>query len=215
MFQQVHQKRGFIIDSSLALYLPLWKGDGVSLMSEDAYGHICTVTGALWRPDGRYCDGVDDRIAATMTPPPGAMSLGGWVNVQNGASGAFLCLRNDDSVHTLRIEGTIEYKVAANNSRRWSYDARNAGWVFLLLTIPGNGQTDTNSAILYANAIEQTVISTTAVDTPSARNSFQIASESTGAYYLNCIAGDVFIFNRVLAPQEVLYLYQATKWRYR
>ena len=39
---------GFIFDPSLVLYLSLWKLDGDSFMSKDAYGHLCTVTGALY-----------------------------------------------------------------------------------------------------------------------------------------------------------------------
>ena len=52
----------FIFDPYLVLYLPLYELDGASFMSKDAYGHLCTVIGALWRPNGRYFDGIDDRI---------------------------------------------------------------------------------------------------------------------------------------------------------
>lgn len=59
----------FVRDPSLVLYLPLFQMDGASLMSQDAYGHSCSVTGALWRPAGRLFDGVDDQIlkAASLT----------------------------------------------------------------------------------------------------------------------------------------------------
>lgn len=56
-------ERDFILDPSCILYLPLWKKDGAQFMSDDMYGHLCTVTGALWTPQGRYFDGVDDKIA--------------------------------------------------------------------------------------------------------------------------------------------------------
>ena len=52
----------FIFDPSLVLYLPLHQRDGSSFMSKDAYGHVCTVTGAVWTPEGRLFDGVDDYI---------------------------------------------------------------------------------------------------------------------------------------------------------
>ena len=55
-------ERAILNDPSLVLYLPLYKLDGASFMSRDAYGHLATVTGALWRPNGRYFDGVDDHI---------------------------------------------------------------------------------------------------------------------------------------------------------
>ena len=53
----------FIFDPSLVLYLPLYELDGASFMSKDAYGHLCTVTGATWTPRGRSFDGTDDHIA--------------------------------------------------------------------------------------------------------------------------------------------------------
>jgi len=56
---------GYGFDPSLVLYLPLWKLDATSggkITSQDAYGYLCTVTGAVWRPTGRYFDGADDEI---------------------------------------------------------------------------------------------------------------------------------------------------------
>ena len=52
----------FIFDPGLVLYLPLYELDGSSFMSRDAHGHSCMVTGAKWRPNGHYFDGVDDYI---------------------------------------------------------------------------------------------------------------------------------------------------------
>jgi hypothetical protein len=52
----------FILDPSLVLYLPLYERDGASFISRDLYGRSCTVTGTLWRPNGRYFDGTDDSI---------------------------------------------------------------------------------------------------------------------------------------------------------
>lgn len=51
-----------IFKPSLVLYLPLWKKDGANFLSEDAYGHQSSVTGAKWTPQGRYFDGTDDVI---------------------------------------------------------------------------------------------------------------------------------------------------------
>ena len=60
----------FIYDPSLVLYLPFYQLDGASFMSKDKHGYPCTVTGALWRPDGHYFDGTDDKIVV-----PDAASL--------------------------------------------------------------------------------------------------------------------------------------------
>lgn len=55
-------RNNIILDPNLVLNLPLHKLDGSSIMSRDACGHLCPVTGASWRPDGRYFDGVDDYV---------------------------------------------------------------------------------------------------------------------------------------------------------
>lgn len=56
-------KDEFLNDPSLVLYLPLWKKDGASFMSDDAYGHLCTRTGVTHSPiHGDSFDGIDDGI---------------------------------------------------------------------------------------------------------------------------------------------------------
>ena len=68
-----------IFDPSLVLYLPLYGQDGASFMSQDAGGHLCAVTGALWRPDSRYFDGIDDKINCGHSP---ALNLTSGVTVE-------------------------------------------------------------------------------------------------------------------------------------
>lgn len=53
---------GFLYDPSLVLYLPLHELDGSPFMSRDHYGHLCTVSGAVWTLRGRVFDGTDDII---------------------------------------------------------------------------------------------------------------------------------------------------------
>lgn len=57
-----------IYDPLLKLYLPLDRKDGTYFMSDDAHGHLCTVTGAVWSPQGRYFDGTDDIISVADSP---------------------------------------------------------------------------------------------------------------------------------------------------
>ena len=52
----------FIHDPSLVLYLPLYKHAGAVISDESHLGHLCTVTGALWRPNGRYFNGSTNKI---------------------------------------------------------------------------------------------------------------------------------------------------------
>ena len=64
----------FALDPYCKLYLPLWKLDGDSFMSKDAYGHLCTRYGtgtappAHWTPQGWSFDGVDDYLDCGSAP---------------------------------------------------------------------------------------------------------------------------------------------------
>src|SRR3990172_13167350 len=71
-------KDKFIYDPSLVFYVPLYELDGTTFQSKDAYGHLCTVTGALWRPQGRDFDGTDDVISA---PDHNALDITGTVTL--------------------------------------------------------------------------------------------------------------------------------------
>ena len=57
---------GFALDPYCKLYLPLWKTDGDSFMSKDAYGHVCTRhADAHWTPQGWSFDGTGDCLSIT------------------------------------------------------------------------------------------------------------------------------------------------------
>ncbi len=60
-------RRGVSADHYILSTNPvLWisgRRDGAIFTSDDAYGHTCTKTGALWRPQGYDFDGVDDKIS--------------------------------------------------------------------------------------------------------------------------------------------------------
>ena len=78
----------FALDPYCRLYLPLWKLDGDSFMSKDAYGHLCTRYGggtppaAHWTPQGWSFDGVDDYVDAGNRASlniTGAITIEAWV----------------------------------------------------------------------------------------------------------------------------------------
>jgi len=53
----------FALDPYCRLYLPLWKLDGDSFMSRDAYGHLCSRSSVpYWTPQGWKFDGNDDYV---------------------------------------------------------------------------------------------------------------------------------------------------------
>ena len=72
-----------LIDPSVVLYLPLYRIDGGSQVSRDAYGQAVNVTGALWTPVGRSFDGVDDVIncgAASSLDLQYYFTIAAWIN---------------------------------------------------------------------------------------------------------------------------------------
>ena len=78
----------FALDPYCRLYLPLWKLDGDSFMSRDAYGHLCTRYGAggapaHWTPQGWVFDGVDDYVNCGMDIQPiSAISVESWLKLE-------------------------------------------------------------------------------------------------------------------------------------
>ena len=71
----------FILSTRPVLWLPLYRKDGDTILSSDGYGHLCTVTGALWTPQGRTFDGasyisIPNHASLNITE---AISLEAWV----------------------------------------------------------------------------------------------------------------------------------------
>ncbi len=68
MLKTLDVQKEFVLDPSLRLYLPLYLLDGSKFTSKDAYGHLCTVTGASWGIQGRNFRGATDLISITAPP---------------------------------------------------------------------------------------------------------------------------------------------------
>jgi len=210
----------FVFDPSLVLYLPLYQLDGASFVSKDARGHLCTVTGALWRPNGHYFDGTDDYIEC---PFPASL-------VGNKAFTVELWLKATRISHT-------------SSQTFFSMGTSNANEAFLIeVTTPntdwnsvgfwGNGK-DTNVEVLtnnYEHIVATydlaTVIfyqNTTPTDigfagaTPNLTAGVVRLCRQLPAFgnYAQAIIPELRIYNRALTPQEIQHNYLATKWRYR
>ena len=87
------RKHHWVYDPFVCLYLPLRELDGASFMSRDHYGHLCTVAGARWTPEGYSYDKVDDVITIpdhvavqNIFDSPGG-SLVAWVKANSDGEG--------------------------------------------------------------------------------------------------------------------------------
>lgn len=224
-------KRDFFLDPSLLLYLPLYKLDGASIMDRSAYGHLCTVTGALWRPKGRCFDGSDDFIHLGSNPSieDTDISIIAWVNPENftdrnGIIGRGQVKGTDNKyqgwlLHTkvttgevtfLRNVGTTtEYRVESDAvcvADSWNYIAvtyqKSDGETKVWVDTAVKTETESTSDITYEAQYDD--------GTDIGLHSYKTDTR----WYLIGSIGEVWIYNRALTLQEIQRNYLATKWRY-
>ncbi len=107
------QMDSFALDPYCKLYLPLWKLDGDSFMSKDAYGHLCSRGNeAYWTPQGWYFDGSNDYLdlpLATMSGMEEAGTLLFWLKADWSPQG------NTD----IRLIGTDHSAGGNSEIRTW------------------------------------------------------------------------------------------------
>jgi len=218
---RIDSPEGFILDPSLVLYLPLYRLDGASFMSKDAYGHLCTVSGALWRPDGRYFDGVDDLINCgndSSLYSADYLTIEQWINPTDAGEGGYGRFRWK---HNASI-GTEAYM---SNAPRVVFGLYTGGVSRTLTTtidsVPYGSFTyvvmvyDGAHLIAYINGMcDKQVDATGAIDDHSAI-ALLIGGRPTGIYCFHGLIGEVRIYNRALTLLEIQNHYLATKWRYR
>ena len=210
----------FIFDPSLVLYLPLHQLDGASFMSKDAYGHLCSVTGALWTPNGREFDASDDKITVpdhSVLDIADDLTVEGWVQIFNtGRNNSILgkattvwsqvsytlqIWDNEQPVFNLSSDGGLPSSLAGTVI---SVDT----WYHLCGTFKRptrnifvNGQLKNNDT--WDNDIH--------VGTAD----LYIGKYAGNSVTLDGMIGEVRIYNRALTPLEIQHNYLATKWRYQ
>ena len=218
----------FIYDPSLMLYLPLYELDGASFASRDAYGHLCTVTGAGWRPNGSYFDGSDDLIncgTGASLQFTGSFTVGIWLK-RNGVGTDQRVIGRYDHVNNKRIwllyfpaDNKFYLAISQNGVTGVAQIADDAyssttDWYCIQAVYDSSVPT----IYLYVNG--NIIDATPAGSFPSSMLSDSTVPAYIGASqvpgeYLNGVLGEVWLHNRALTPQEIQHNYLATKWRYR
>ena len=211
----------FIFDPSLVLYVPLYKLDGVSFASRDAYGHLCTVTGALWRTNGRYFDGSDDKIncGVITTIPTANMTVEAWVK--------------SISPDTAKRNAVWQIKADANNQVYLACPYLTTNEIHLYATVNGGAQNVGKVADLpsdmshvvcqfvgaswsfYLNGMYINSWSKASLADLVGALTLYIGSHTDSTNQFGGLIGEVRIYNRVLSILEIQHNYLATKWRYR
>jgi len=225
----------FIFDPSLVLYLPLYGLDGASFVSKDAYGHLCTVTGASWRPNGRYFDGADDYIKeATRSEAlalTGAQTHLAWIYI-SALGGYGITARGIVASSNTSQAGCGVWLGSVNGDIRWQCnDGATAAnleattgfvttGVFHLIGVSWDGTTDAGK-VLFINDGRVVDTDTSPVSSiianPTVDNYFKIGIRYVSLSYgdFSGTIGEVWVYNRALSPQEIQHIYLATKWRYQ
>ena len=214
---------GFKCDSGLVLYLPFYELYGSSFMSKDAYGHLCTVTGALWTPRGRDFDGTDDKIvlndnlaSSPLNFQSSDFTVEMWVQFISktgirslfcrglwGVDGFFFDLRGTNNLWFAFGSGYTGYTVSG-----FFTDTAIGDFVHLAFTKCGTILTGYNNLV-------PTTIATNAPNPASCARSTRFGIYETDINPFAGLMGEARAYNRALTPLEIQRNYLATKWRYQ
>ena len=226
------------------LDLPLYSGllNGSQFMSRDHYGHRCTVTGALWTPQGRVFDG-DDYIEAGANASLVTLAQGtimGWIKTtvnpndnftniifgvhDSGDSVSFaefsVHRRAGDGAGLRLIWGMYEdgtNKVEGYTGLVMSLDV----WYHVALVVSATGNTlyvdgaAQGATYTVGSAASALFFSTvTAVDNSSIGASKRSDAYAANRYFRGTI-NELLVLGRGLLRPEIQNHRLATKWRYR
>ncbi len=206
--------KNLIHDPNLVLYLPLWKLDGGSFTDKSAYGHTCTVTGAVWGVQGRTFDRDDDRI---LIPNHASLNMGTsdfnlfiWVKFTAiDATNQYVFYKEAD--YSLRVANDVMTFTIAGVAAATADTTSLSPGVFYLLGVTYDQTNDLVS--YYINGVLSSQPAFATEGSGASILSLGIAPDLTQE--LGGVAGDIFIYKgRVLTPQEVQRLYIKTKRRY-
>jgi len=220
-----------IFDPRLVLYLPLYLLDGGSFMSRDACGHLCAVTGALWRPDGRYFDGNDDwincgDIQAAFDGANDQLTIIAWVKLADTDDNHTIAAKYQDNARTFLVRvnsgGTVRaacYKDGATPNYALS-DTDSAvisggNWYCLAATMNLASQ----NIRIFLDGDEQpstqTVVGTPPAVFDDTSQVVEVGSMKSGsANPYKGLIGEVLLSGRVYTLAEIQSYYLKTKWRY-
>ena len=216
----------FIVDSSLVLYLPLYLLKGSKFKSVDRYEHSCDVTGALWRPNGRWFDGINDQINCgtnTSLNITGNITLITFAKVTDATSGQAFISKGDINVSPNTTYGLVVSVFAAEKITFWVRDGAtfltsNSNLVddtFTHIALTFNPTTD--DCNIYLNGVLDKNGAVTGAPGSKPSDPLYIGARVDAAFtsYLTGTIGEVMIYNRVLTAEEITHNYNVTKWRYQ
>ncbi len=214
----------YILSTLPILYLPLYRLDsgqsGDSFISADGIGHLCTVTGALWRPNGRAFDDTDDFISV---PHSSIFDFAGddftiiaWIKQNDTGINIVMSQTKNNTNRTwvLYLSAVFNF-VASTDGLTWDI-SMNSGSVSTDIWYQVGVTRIESTFTKYLNAeIVETTTEAGALHTEV--STFKIGRDfDSGGTFSNSTIGEVLYYNkRGLSPPEIQNIYVATKWRYQ
>lgn len=208
-----------IYDPNLAFYVDFSKHDGTTFQSDDAYGKLCTATGAAWGTNGRtFVAATPDYIEATapqLNFTSGDFSMVARIYIDILATTRYLVVMTDNNAN-----GWLTYIDASGVLVVFTYQAGaasqfsvgNAGGLVIstwyTLGFSRHGDTIT----LYKNGVEDTGTHGTHIDPDSCSVSAKIGiwnDKTTGPF--DGIIKAVGVWSKCLTPVEQMAKHLAFK----
>ena len=210
----------FVFDPSLVLYLPLFKAEGGAFKTKDSCGHQAAVNGALWRPDGRYFDGIDDKInLPDVEPlsPTSQITLEAWFNPARttGANRVISKFPNDYQGWSMYHGTTIGFQLYTGASLGSTNSQANSitqdTWHHAVCTYDGFWMT----VFINANVSGAPQARTGLIVYTALQPAIGADNGAGDVQFFKGVIGEVRIYSRALTPLEIQQNYLATKWRYQ
>jgi len=221
---------GGIVEEDLIFYAPLWSIElsEDEFDTKDTYSHSCTNTETLWSSEGRYFDGTDDIIScgsASILDNLAPITIIAWIypeSLGEGNSGYIinkntavtdgLSLRldtNNQIVFQRQLSSTMVKRESQNNEI--TIDC----WQQVTATWTGSGTATTIH--IYVNASEVAYSSsdngiTTLYD--DSNYNLEIGNRLQKDKTFDGYIGEVLIYDKVIAQDEITQNYETTKYRY-
>ena len=209
-------------DPNLVFYADLAKHDGAAFMSDDAYGHLCTVTTATWTLDGRDFNSASPdyiEIPASSTQlnfTSGDFSMVARINIDDLTALRWVFTRGitgvDGWAFFVRNTGTIEFRTnqtaggAFQTTTSTAGDITTGSWFTIGFSRSGA------VAKVYKNGVDVTNVSGTHVNPLTSARTAKIGIDDDKlASPYDGKMEYLMVYNRALSELEHMNIYQATK----
>ncbi len=207
-------RRGFIRDPSLVFDAPLYQLDGAKFMSKDAYGHLCSVTGARRGFNWWDFDGVDDFISCGVIKDVSSeFTISIWMKFDTAHTGALFAGTTSRwrPFIGFNLDSTIQIIAHPNDGYLVSTIVLDIpGWYFITARFK-----DKYKAISIDGALDlEETDPTYSAGWDTAGHKIG-ARAATSEMFFDGLIGEVWVYNRLLSLLEDQRNYLATKWRYR